>query len=170
MVEVDLAREGITNKAVLDALREVPRHAFVDPLDHHRAYIDQALPIGHKQTISPPFIVAYMTQAIDPQPGDRVLEIGTGSGYQAAVLAHLVRDVHTIEIVEPLGKEAAARLKQLGYANVHVRVGDGYKGWPEAAPFDKILVTCSPEAVPQPLVEQLREGGKMIVPLGQRYQ
>jgi protein-L-isoaspartate(D-aspartate) O-methyltransferase len=170
MVEVDIAREGITNKAVLDAMREVPRHRLVDPSLQGKAYFDQSMPIGHKQTISPPFIVAYMTQSIDPQPTDRVLEIGTGSGYQAAILSRIVKEVYTIEIVEPLGKQAAERLKELGYSNVHVRVGDGYKGWPEAAPFDKILVTCSPEDVPKPLVEQLREGGKMIIPLGQRHQ
>jgi protein-L-isoaspartate(D-aspartate) O-methyltransferase len=170
MVENDIAREGITNPAVLKAMREVPRHLFVDETVRPSAYHDRALPIGHKQTISPPYIVAYMTQAIDPKPTDRVLEIGTGSGYQAAVLSGLVKDVYTIEIVEPLGNQAAERLQRLGYQNVHVRVGDGYKGWPEAAPFDKVIVTCSPESVPQPLVEQLREGGKMIIPLGQRYQ
>lgn len=170
MVDHELAREGITNPAVLDAMRSTPRHRFVEPAEQARAYSDQALPIGHKQTISPPFIVAYMTQCVDPKQTDRVLEIGTGSGYQAAVLSPLVKDVYTIEIVEPLGNQAKERLRELGYKNVHVRVGDGYKGWPEAAPFDKILVTCSPEAVPQPLVDQLREGGKMIIPLGQRYQ
>jgi protein-L-isoaspartate(D-aspartate) O-methyltransferase len=170
MVEVDIAREGVTNPAVLNAMREVPRHRFVEPFSQGKAYFDQSLPIGHKQTISPPFIVAYMTQSIDPQPTDRVLEIGTGSGYQAAILSKIVKEVYTIEIVEPLGKQAAERLKELGYANVHARVGDGYKGWPEAAPFDKILVTCSPEDVPRPLVEQLRDGGKMIIPLGERHQ
>jgi protein-L-isoaspartate(D-aspartate) O-methyltransferase len=170
MVETELAREGITNPAVLDAMRQVPRHLFVDPDMRGKAYTDQALPIGHKQTISPPFIVAYMTQTIDPKPSDRVLEIGTGSGFQAAVLARLVKEVYTIEIVEPLGQMAAERFQTLGLTNVQARIGDGYKGWPEAAPFDKILVTCSPEAVPQPLVDQLREGGKMIIPLGERYQ
>ena len=129
-----------------------------------------ALPIGEQQTISPPFIVAYMTQEIDPQPTDRVLEIGTGSGYQAAMLSPLVKEVYTIEIVEPLGKRAARTLKRLGYKNVFAKVGDGYLGWPEAAPFDKIIVTCSPEKVPQPLVDQLKDGGLMIVPVGERYQ
>jgi protein-L-isoaspartate(D-aspartate) O-methyltransferase len=129
-----------------------------------------ALPIGNQQTISPPFVVAYMTQEIDPQPTDRVLEIGTGSGYQAAILSPLVRDVYSIEIVEPLGRRAARTLKKLGYKNVHTKIGDGYLGWPEAAPFDKIIVTCSPEKVPQPLVDQLRDGGLMIVPVGERYQ
>src|SRR5262249_48250810 len=143
---------------------------FVSAELRPKAYLDQSLPIGHKQTISPPFIVAYMTETIDPQPTDRVLEIGTGSGYQAAVLANIVKEVYTIEIVEALGKQAAKRLKELGYANVRAKIGDGYKGWPEHAPFDKIIVTCSPEEVPQPLVDQLREGGKMMIPLGERYQ
>ncbi|HID22940.1 MAG TPA: protein-L-isoaspartate(D-aspartate) O-methyltransferase, partial [Planctomycetaceae bacterium] len=148
----------------------VPRHKFVPPRLWSQAYDDTALPIGYRQTISPPFIVAYMTQTIDPQPADRVLEIGTGSGYQAAVLAELAKEVYTIEIVEPLGKTAAQRLAQLGYDNVFVKIGDGYQGWPEHAPFDKIIVTCSPEDVPPPLVEQLREGGRMVIPLGERYQ
>src|SRR5581483_9449123 len=125
---------------------------------------------GDKQTISPPYIVAYMTELLDPQPDDKVLEIGTGSGYQAAVLSPLVKEVYTIEIVESLGKAAAKRLKDLKYKNVFCKVGDGYLGWPEHAPFDKIIVTCSPENVPKPLVEQLKDGGKMIIPLGERYQ
>jgi protein-L-isoaspartate(D-aspartate) O-methyltransferase len=134
------------------------------------AYYDMALPIGEGQTISPPFIVAYMTEQLDPQPTDKVLEIGTGSGYQAAVLSPLVKEVYTIEIVDPLGRNAARTLQRLNYKNVFPRIGDGYKGWPEKAPFDKIIVTCSPEKVPQPLVDQLREGGRLIVPLGERYQ
>lgn len=170
MVDVEIAKEGIANEDVLDALRKVPRHKFVPPQLINRAYQDAVLPIGHKQTISPPFIVAYMTEVLDPKKDDKVLEIGTGSGYQAAVLAELCKEVYTIEIVEPLGKQAAARLKDLGYNNVHVKVGDGYKGWPEHAPFDKIIVTCSPESVPQALADQLKEGGRMIVPLGERYQ
>jgi protein-L-isoaspartate(D-aspartate) O-methyltransferase len=170
MVEDFIVREGIKNEAVLNSMRTVPRHLFCAPEHRSGAYYDQALPIGHKQTISPPFIVAYMTESIDPQPTDRVLEIGTGSGYQAAVLSGLVKDVYTIEIVEPLGRTAAKVLKDLNYANVHTMIGDGYKGWPEAAPFDKIIVTCSPEDVPKPLIEQLREGGKMIIPLGERYE
>jgi protein-L-isoaspartate(D-aspartate) O-methyltransferase len=129
-----------------------------------------ALPIGSGQTISPPFIVASMTEAIDPQPGDRVLEIGTGSGYQAAVLSPLVKEVYTIEIVEPLGRRAARALTRLGYKNVKTRIGDGYQGWSEAAPFDKIIVTCSPEKVPQPLIDQLRDDGLMVIPVGERYQ
>ncbi|GIX04755.1 MAG: protein-L-isoaspartate O-methyltransferase [Planctomycetaceae bacterium] len=170
MVSEYIEREGIRHPRVLQALRTVPRHEFVPLSQRAFAYVDAALPIGYQQTISPPYIVAYMTEAIDPQPEDKVLEIGTGSGYQAAVLAELVREVYTIEIVEPLGKQAAERLKRLGYHQVHVKIGDGYLGWPEYAPFDKIIVTCSPEKVPPPLVEQLREGGKMIIPLGERYR
>jgi protein-L-isoaspartate(D-aspartate) O-methyltransferase len=135
-----------------------------------QAYFDQAIAIGEKQTISPPFIVAYMTESLDPQPEDVVLEIGTGSGYQAAVLSGLVKEVYTIEIVPQLGKNAAKVLKDQKFNNVHCKIGDGYKGWPEHAPFDKIIVTCSPEKVPQPLIDQLKEGGKMIIPLGERYE
>jgi protein-L-isoaspartate(D-aspartate) O-methyltransferase len=134
------------------------------------AYYDMALPIGDQQTISSPFIVAYMTECLDPQPTDRVLEIGTGSGFQAAVLSPLVKDVYTIEIVESLGRKAARVLDRLNYDNVHPLIGDGFKGWPEHAPFDKIVVTCSPEKVPLPLVEQLKEGGLMVIPVGERYQ
>ncbi len=170
MVDKYIAAEGVKNEAVLKAARTVPRHLFVSPGMRSKAYFDQALAIGHKQTISPPFVVAYMTEVIDPQPDDKVLEIGTGSGYQAAILGQIVKQVFSIEIVEPLGKAAADLLQDLGYDNIQTRVGDGYKGWPEEAPFDKIIVTCSPEKVPQPLVEQLKEGGKMIVPLGERYQ
>lgn len=170
MVSEYIEREGVKNPRVLGSMRQVPRHEFVLPANKQQAYYDQAMAIGHKQTISPPYIVAYETESIDPQPTDKVLEIGTGSGYQAAVLSNLVKEVYTIEIVEPLGKSAAERLKKLGYSNVKVKVGDGYQGWAEHAPFDKILVTCSPEDVPKPLVEQLREGGKMIIPLGERYQ
>jgi len=170
MVEREIVHEGIKNKAVIKSMRTVPRHEFVKSEYLNRAYFDEALPIGNKQTISPPFIVAYMTETLDPQPNDKVLEIGTGSGYQAAVLSGLVKDVYTIEIVDQLGKNAAKVLKQLKYENVHTRIGDGYKGWPEAAPFDKIIVTCSPEKVPQPLIDQLKDGGRMIVPLGERYE
>ena len=169
MVDQDIAREGVKNKLVLASMREVPRHLFVDSTQRQFAYFDQSLPIGKGQTISPPFIVAYMTETLDPQPNEKVLEIGTGSGYQAAVLSGLVKEVYTIEIVEQLGKSAEKRLKDLGYKNVHCRVGDGYKGWPEHAPFDKVIVTCSPESVPQALVDQLRDGGKMLIPLGERY-
>ena len=127
---------------------------------------DYPLPIGHGQTISQPYIVAFMTEQLEPKPTDRVLEIGTGSGYQAAVLAELVAQVYTIEIIEELAQRAAADLKRLGYTNVHVRAGDGYQGWAEAAPFDAIIVTCAPEHVPQPLIDQLKEGGRMIIPVG----
>lgn len=170
MVTAKIEAEGITNKAVLSAMRRVPRHEFVPTAQRNRAYEDVALPIGNQQTISPPYIVAYMTETLDPQPNDRVLEIGTGSGYQAAVLAEIVKDVYTIEIVSPLAKQADRRLRELKYTNVHVLDGDGYKGWPEHAPFDKIIVTCSPENVPQPLIEQLKDGGRMIIPVGERYQ
>jgi protein-L-isoaspartate(D-aspartate) O-methyltransferase len=170
MVEEFLAREGVSDEAVLKAMSDVPRHQFVPPNMLEHAYKDWIIPMGYKQTVSPPYIVAYMTQTIDPRPQDKVLEIGTGSGYQAAILSKLVREVYTIEIVEPLAQQAAERLRKLGFANVHCKAGDGYKGWPEHAPFDKIIVTCSPEDVPGPLVEQLKEGGKMIIPLGERFQ
>ena len=150
LVSEYVEREGITNQRVLNSLRQVPRHEFVSAQYRSEAYADAALPIGFKQTISPPFVVAYMTQTIDPQPEDRVLEIGTGSGYQAAVLANLVKEVYSIEIVESLGKSAAERLSRLKYDNVKTKIGDGYLGWEEYAPFDKIIVTCSPENVPQP--------------------
>ena len=170
MVTAHIEAEGITNPEVLKAMRAVPRHEFVPSAQKARAYEDLALPIGHQQTISPPYIVAYMTNELDPQPEDRVLEIGTGSGYQAAVLAQIVKEVYTIEIVSPLSKQAEKRLKDLGYTNVHCLDGDGFKGWPEHAPFDKIIVTCSPENIPQPLIDQLKEGGRMIIPVGERYQ
>jgi len=170
MVETRIASAGVTDPRILRVMRETPRHEFVPRAVRGQAYFDMALPIGEAQTISSPFTVAWMTEVIDPQPTDRVLEIGTGSGYQAAVLSPLVAEVYTIEIVPALGNRARATLAELGYANVQVRVGDGFAGWPEAAPFDKIIVTCSPEAVPKPLVEQLREGGKMIIPVGERYQ
>jgi protein-L-isoaspartate(D-aspartate) O-methyltransferase len=170
MVDQEIVTAGVTDERVTAAMRDTPRHEFVPANQRKYAYFDMALPIGNGQTISPPFIVASMTEAIDPQPGDRVLEIGTGSGYQAAVLSPLVKDVYTIEIVEPLGRRAARMLSRLGYDNVHTRIGDGYLGWPEAAPFHKIIVTCSPEKVPQPLVDQLRDGGLMVIPVGERYQ
>ena len=170
MVRVSIEAEGIRDKRVLRAMRTVPRHEFVSVSLRRFAYQDSALAIGHRQTISPPFIVAYMTETIAPRKTDRVLEIGTGSGYQAAVLSELVHEVYTIEIVEPLGRLARRRLQKLKYDNVHTRIGDGYKGWAQKAPFDKIIVTCSPEKVPAPLVEQLKEGGRLLIPLGERYQ
>jgi protein-L-isoaspartate(D-aspartate) O-methyltransferase len=169
MVDREIAAAGVSDPRVLQSMRTTPRHEFVPPRERQRAYFDMALPIGEQQTISPPFVVAYMTEVLDPRPADRVLEIGTGSGYQAAVLSPLVADVYTIEIVEALGRRAARTLEDLGYENVHTKIGDGYLGWPEHAPFDKIIVTCSPEQVPQPLVDQLRDGGRMIVPVGERY-
>lgn len=170
MVRVAIEGEGISNPRVVAAMRKVPRHEFVPTALKQQAYQDSALPIGSQQTISPPYVVAYMTEVLDPQPADKVLEIGTGSGYQAAVLAEIVAEVYSIEIVSPLAKSATKRLAELGYANVHVLDGDGFKGWPEHAPFDKIIVTCSPEKIPEPLVEQLKDGGRMIIPVGERYQ
>jgi protein-L-isoaspartate(D-aspartate) O-methyltransferase len=170
MVEQEIVAAGITDPRVIESMRNTPRHEFVALPSRANAYYDMALPIGNAQTISPPFVVAYMTEQIMPQPTDKVLEIGTGSGYQAAVLSPLVKEVYTIEIVKPLGERAARTLKRLKYTNVHAKVGDGYQGWPEHAPFDKIIVTCSPEQVPPKLVEQLREGGRMIVPVGERYE
>lgn len=170
MVDDEVVGAGVENERVIEAIRRTPRHEFVPRSERVRAYYDMALPIGSQQTISPPFIVAYMTEQIDPQPSDRVLEIGTGSGYQAAVLSPLVRDVYSIEIVPALGRQAEKTLKRLKYKNVHTKIGDGFQGWPEAAPFDKIIVTCSPEKVPQPLIDQLADNGLMIIPVGERYQ
>jgi len=170
MVEEAVIGAGVKNERVIEAMLNTPRHEFVSRNLWPRAYFDMALPIGEQQTISSPFIVAYMTEAIDPQPDEKILEIGTGSGYQAAVLSPLAKEVYTIEIVPELGRSAMRTLRRLNYDNVHVKIGDGYQGWPEHAPFDKIIVTCSPEKVPRPLVEQLREGGRMVVPVGQRYQ
>jgi protein-L-isoaspartate(D-aspartate) O-methyltransferase len=166
MVQEQLKSRGIHDDRVLAALAKVPREAFVPENMRAQSYADSALPIGHDQTISQPFIVAYMTEQLRLQPTDRVLEIGTGSGYQAAVLAELAKDVYTIEIVEPLAKDASARLARLGYDNAHAKIGDGFQGWPEVAPFDAIIVTCAPDKVPQPLTQQLKEGGRMIIPVG----
>ena len=159
---------GITNERVLEAMRQVPRHEFVPEEMRPFAYDDRPLPIGHGQTISQPYIVAFMTESLDPKPNHRVLEVGTGSGYQAAVLARLVKDVYSIEIVAPFAQTARATLERLRIKNVHVRAGDGYKGWPEAAPFDSIIVTCAPDHVPQPLIDQLKDGGSLIIPVGPR--
>jgi protein-L-isoaspartate(D-aspartate) O-methyltransferase len=166
MIDGQLAARGIRDARVLAAMGAVSRREFVPPMLRGRAYEDGPLPIGHGQTISQPYIVAYMTEQLTLRPGDRVLEIGTGSGYQAAVLSVLVAEVYTIEIVEPLAARAAADLKRLGYTNAHVRAGDGYAGWPEHAPFDAVIVTCAPDHVPEPLIAQLREGGKMAIPVG----
>lgn len=167
MVERQLRGRGISDPRTLRAMASVPREKFVPAELRSRAYDDRPLPIGYGQTISQPYIVALMTEQIQPKAGQRVLEIGTGSGYQAAVLSELVADVYSIEIVRPLALRAEGLLRELGYKNVHVKAGDGYKGWPEYAPFDAIIVTAAPDHVPKPLIEQLREGGRMIIPVGE---
>ena len=169
MVEQQLKRRGIKDERVLAAMAKVPREEFIPADARPSAYEDGPLPIGYDQTISQPYVVAFMTEQLRPKPGDRVLEIGSGSGYQAAILGELVAEVYTIEIVEPLAKSAEATLQRLGYNNVHIKAGDGYKGWPEEAPFDAIIVTCAPEKVPQPLVDQLKDGGRMVIPVGERF-
>jgi protein-L-isoaspartate(D-aspartate) O-methyltransferase len=169
MVETQIADREIKDRRVLAAMRAVPRHLFVPPADSADAYDDRPLPIGHGQTISQPYIVALMTEVVRPTASDRVLEVGTGSGYQAAVLAPLVSHVYTIEIVPALARDAAARLKKLKCDNVTVRAGDGYGGWPEHAPFDIIVVTAAPESVPEPLLQQLKPGGRLVVPVGSRF-
>src|SRR6266480_80132 len=169
MVQEQLVPRGIKDKRVLAAMAKVPREEFV-PLESRAAsYEDGPLPIGYDQTISQPYIVAFMTEQLRLSPKDRVLEIGTGSGYQAAILAELAGEVYTIEIVAPLAQSAEAAIQRLGYKNVHVKVGDGYKGWPEYAPFDAIIVTCAPDKVPQLLTDQLKESGRMIIPVGDRF-
>lgn len=170
MVDEEIVAPGVKDPRVIAAMRATPRHEFVPLPERKNSYIDMALPIGEAQTISPPFVVATMTEQLEPKPTDVVLEIGTGSGYQAAVLSPLVKEVYTIEIVAPLGQRAAEALRRLNYRNVFCKIGDGYQGWPEHAPFDKIIVTCSPERVPSKLVEQLKEGGRMVIPVGERYQ
>jgi len=160
----------VGDQKVLTAMRRVPRHRFV-PADYQDlAYQNSPLPIGHKQTISQPVIVAHMTELLDLQPDDRILEIGTGSGYQAAVLGELCEHVFTMEIVEPLGKKALKLLNELGYKQVQVKIGNGYLGWPEEAPFNKIIVTCAPHQIPQPLLDQLAPGGRMVIPVGGQFQ
>ncbi len=166
MVRRQIADREVKDARVLEAMKAVPRHEFVPAELRGRAYEDRPLPIGYSQTISQPYIVAFMTEQLAPKPTDRVLEVGTGSGYQAAVLARLVAEVFTIEIVEPLAARAKADLARLGFKNVQVRAGDGYRGWPEAAPFDAIIVTCAPDRVPEPLVQQLKDGGRMVIPVG----
>jgi protein-L-isoaspartate(D-aspartate) O-methyltransferase len=169
MVHEQLIARGIKDARVLAAMEKVPREEFVPAESRAASYEDGPLPIGYDQTISQPYIVAFMTGQLQLNPADRVLEIGTGSGYQAAVLAGLVADVYSIEIIEPLAKNARTTLQRLGCDNVHVKIGDGYKGWPEEAPFDAIIVTCAPDKVPQALIDQLKDGGRMIIPVGERF-
>lgn len=169
MVIRQIQARDVRDPNVLKAMRIVPRHAFVHPSKQRYAYADHPLPIGHGQTISQPYIVAFMTEALKLDPNDKVLEIGTGSGYQAAVCAEIAQQVYTIEIVEALAKSAAKKLKQLGYHNVFVRAGDGYFGWPEKAPFDAIIGTAAAGRIPPPLIEQLKPGGRMILPVEGRF-
>jgi len=166
MVRTQIEGRGIKNPLVLQAMRSVLRHQLVPENQRGSAYLDRPLPIGDGQTISQPYIVAYMTNLLDPKKGMKVLEIGTGSGYQAAVLAEIVDEVYTVEIVEQLGRRAKRDLEKMGYQNIHVRIGDGYAGWAEHAPYDAILVTAAAPQIPQPLIDQLKEGGRMIIPVG----
>lgn len=170
MVEQQIVSRGVKDKAVLQVMRTVPRHLFVPAGMAERAYEDNPLPIGNGQTISQPFIVAYMTSLLELKPGDKVLEVGTGSGYQAAVLSKLAKEVYSIEIIDELTKFAENALKGYGASNVHVRTGDGYKGWPEQAPFDAIIVTAAPDHVPRPLIDQLKVGGHLVIPVGTSFQ
>lgn len=171
MVELQIAARGIADSRVLEAMRRVPRHEFIPEGYRDEAYGDHPVPIGHDQTISQPYIVAFMTEALKVEPGDRVLEVGTGSGYQAAVLAEMKVKVYTIEIIEPLGKRALKTLQQLGYGDtVQARIGDGYSGWADEAPFDGIIITAAPPELPSPLVKQLAEGGRLVAPVGRFYQ
>lgn len=166
MVESQIISRGIEDERVVGAMLKVPRHLFVPEKYRHYAYSDTPVPIGHGQTISQPYIVALMTQELNLRKTDKVLEVGTGSGYQAAILAEIASEVYTIEIIEDLARSAEERLKSLGYENIKVKVGDGFEGWPEFAPFDRIIVTCAPKEIPQPLIDQLAEGGIMVIPVG----
>lgn len=170
MVETQIRARGIKDERVLEAMRKVPRHEFVPTVEKLLAYSDGPLPIGYAQTISQPYIVALMTELLEVKPTDRILEVGTGSGYQAAVLGEIASEVYTIEILGPLYEQAEKRLEKRGYHNVHVRLGDGTKGWPEASPFDKIMVTAAGLKIPEALVQQLKEGGRMIIPVGEKEQ
>jgi len=169
MIHDQIEKRGIKSRQVLDAFAKVPRHLFVPKEYRTMAYSDRALPIGKGQTISQPYIVAFMTESLNLKPADRVLEIGTGSGYQAAILAEICDSVYSVEIIPSLGKDAKQLLKKLGYTNIEVKIGDGYKGWTTYAPFDAIIVTCAPTQIPETLKEQLAEGGRMIIPVGEQY-
>ncbi len=169
MVQQHLVERGIKDPRVLEAFRTVPRHKFLPPDTQRMAYDDESIPIGEGQTITPPYDVAFMTEQLDPKPTDKVYEVGTGSGYQASILSRVVKDVYSVEIHPPLGQRAAKVIGELGYSNIHTRIGDGYAGWPDAAPFDAIIVTCAPSKVPAPLVEQLKEGGRLVIPLGGKF-
>lgn len=166
MVDAQIRRRGVTDEDVLAAMAEVPRHEFVSDDLQNQAYADHPLPIGYGQTISQPYIVALMTELLELEKTDRVLEVGTGSGYQAAILAKIVAEVYTVEIIEPLAREAGERLARLGYDNVHVKQGDGYYGWEEHAPYDAIIVTAAPDHIPEPLIQQLKDGATMVIPVG----
>jgi len=170
MVSSQIEARGVRDPVVLEAMRTVPRHLFVPPEYREQAYADHPLPVGERQTISQPYIVALMTELARPRPGKKVLEVGTGSGYQAAVLAACGVEVYTIEILPGLARRAAAVLERLGYENLHTRIGDGYDGWPEVAPFDAVLVTAAPAEIPQPLLDQLAPGGRLVIPVGSHSQ
>ena len=170
LIEVELKPDGIDDEQVLTAMRKVRRDKFIPQSLRERAYGNYPLPIGEEQTISQPYIVALMSEKLELKNSDKVLEIGTGSGYQAAILSLITQKVYTIEIIPSLAQSAAQRLKEFGYTNIYVKCGDGFLGWPEAAPFDAIIITCAPPEVPRPLIDQLAEGGRLIVPLGEDYQ
>jgi protein-L-isoaspartate(D-aspartate) O-methyltransferase len=170
MIEEQIVKRGISDQHVIEAMLRVPRHKFIADDYQALAYTDGPLPIGYNQTISQPYIVALMTDLLELSPGDKVLEVGTGSGYQAAVLAEIVKKVYSIEVLQPLAQRANKKLIELGYTNVEVKVGNGYLGWPQAAPFDAIIVTCAPPEIPQALLDQLKIGGKMVVPVGVESQ
>jgi len=170
MINSQIKARGVTNERVLKAMHKVERHLFVPPMYRHLSYGDHPLPIGEDQTISQPYIVALMTELLELKGGEKVLEIGTGSGYQTAILAELAKEVYAIEILEPLAERSQKLLKELGYENIKVKHGDGFLGWPEYAPFDAIIVTCAPKAVPPALFEQLAEGGSLVIPVGTYWQ